>query len=359
MFKKVIALSLSVMTAVSIMGCGVGSKTETSSVDTSVAAEVETEKVSVPQTTLSVEGNKVTISLFAASIPQNTATGSALELMAEYINANSNGTITAEPYYDTSLGDATSMVQGLQQGTIDVGVAGTAYFSGLVPDVEVYQLPFLFSNLESAREATASGSNSSQAIFAKLGEKGIVGLSFWENGFRELTNNVRPVKTPDDMKGIKMRTLPAKVQVATWEAMGAITTTIDASELYTALQQGTVSAQDNPLHEIVARRFYEVQPYVTLTDAVYTPFLMAMSKTTYDKLSESQQALIREAADWARDQQIAITDKNQATALQTLKDNGCTIEENPDKAAFQEKAMPTWDIYTSTNGTEILDMIKK
>lgn len=88
MFKKVIALSLSVITAVSIMGCGVGSKTETSSVDTSVAAEVETEKVSVPQTTLSVEGNKVTISLFAASIPQNTATGSALELMAEYINAN-------------------------------------------------------------------------------------------------------------------------------------------------------------------------------------------------------------------------------------------------------------------------------
>ena len=342
--KKTLALILTAATALSMMSV------------TAFADETEAE---IPTTSLSVEGDNITISLFAGSIPENTATGAALAEMADYINQNSNGTITAEAFYDTALGDATSMVQGLQQGTIDIGISGTAYYSGLVPDVEVYQLPFLFSDLESARAATASDSESCQAIFAKLEEKGLVGLSFWENGFRELTNNVRPISKPDDMKGIKMRTLPSEVQVATWEARGAVTTTIDASELYTALQQGTVQAQDNPLHEIVARKFYEVQPYVTLTDAVYTPFLMSMSKITWDVLSESQQQLIKEAADWAREQQIAITDKNQASALQTLKDNGCEIVEDPDKAAFQEKAAPTWSIYTDANGSDILDMIQK
>lgn len=329
---------------------------ESKSAETQSASGVDE---SIPKTSLNVEGDEVELSLFAGSIPQNTATGEALGLMTKYINENSNGTIKATDFYDTALGNATSMVQGLQQGTINIGVSGTAYFSGLVPDVDVYQLPFLFSDLETARAATASDSKSCQAIFEKLESKGLVGLSFWENGFRELTNNVREVSEPEDLKGIKMRTLPNDVQKATWEAMGAITSQIDASELYTALQQGTVQAQDNPLHEIVARKFYEVQPYVTLTDAVYTPFLMAMSKTTYDSMSESQQQLIKEAADWAREKQIEITDKNQATALQTLKDNGCKVQENPDKDAFKEIAKTTWHIYTDANGTEILNMIEQ
>lgn len=313
----------------------------------------------IPATSLNVTGDRFNISLFAGSIPENTATGEALALMAQYINKNSGGTINAEAFYDTALGDATSMVQGLQQGTIDVGVSGTSYFSGLTPEVDVYQLPFLFSDLASARANTDSNSPSCQAIFAKLEKKGIIGLAFWENGFRELTNNVRPIREPADMVGIKMRTLPAPTQVTTWEAMGALTTQIDAAELYTALQQGTVQAQDNPLHEIVARALYEVQPYVTLTDAVYTPFLMGMSKVTYDAMSESQQKLMKEAAVWARERQIAITDRNQATAKQTLLDKGCKIVEDPDKAAFQEKASASWALFTDNYGAEILDLIKK
>ena len=372
--KKVMSMIAVMMAAVLAAGCGIGSAPAASAPAASEAAPAaseaapaaeaeapaaEAEDDGIPTTSLNVEGDSCEVSLLAGSIPENTATGAALAKMADYINKNSNGTIKAIAYYDTALGDATSMVQGMQQGTIDVGISGTAYFSGLVPEVEVYQLPFLFDSLEAARKNTASDSPSCQKIFEKLEEKGIIGLAFWENGFRELTNNVRPIEKPEDMEGIKMRTLPAPVQKATWEAMGAITTQIDASELYTALQQGTVSAQDNPLHEIVARKFYEVQPYVTLTDAVYTPFLMGMSKVTYDAMSESQQALMKEAAVWGREVQIAITDENQASALQTLIDNGCEVVENPDKAAFQEKAMPTWELFTSENGTEVLDLIEK
>ena len=350
--KRFAALGLAVVMAASLAACG-GKKEETT---TTQAAGGEAAGGEASGDASGVTGDNVKLSLFAGSIPENTPTGGALKVMADYINENSNGTLTATAFYDTALGDATSMVQGLQQGTVDIGVSGTAYFSGLVPEVEVFQLPFLFSNLEEARAAVDGPAK--DAIFEKMSESGIIGLAFWENGFRELSNNVKPIKTPDDMKGIKMRTLPAEVQVETWKAMGALPATIDASELYTALQQGTVSAQDNPLHEIVSRKLYEVQPYVTLTDAVYTPFLMAMSEATWNKLSDSQKEVIMKAAEVGREEQLKLTDEAQAEALQTLLDNGVTVEENPDKEAFKEKAMPTWSLFTDQYGTELVDMIQ-
>ncbi len=359
MKKKILVFTLALALALTLAACGGGNGSGNGggSQDGGAAAPSGDVPAAGPAASAEVSGDNMTISLFAGSLPENTPTGGALAVMAEYINAYSNGTIQAEAFYDTALGDATSMVQGLQQGTVDIGVAGTAYFSGLVPEIEVFQLPFLFGDLESAR--TATDGPAADAINAKFESVGIKGLSFWENGFRELTNNVRPVSTPDDMSGIKMRTLPAEVQVETWKAMGALPTTIDASELYTALQQGTVSAQDNPLHEIVSRKFYEVQPYVTLTDAVYTPLYMGMSKATWDRMSESQQALIQEAADVARQKQLELTDEAQAAALQTLIDNKCEIVEEPDKDAFKQKAMPTWAIFTDQYGTDLVDMIQK
>lgn len=354
MRKKILALGLALGMLVSMTACtSIGG-------NPSNTGSLQTQEFELPDpgpvASGEITGDSFDISLFAGSLASNTPAGGAITVMADYINAYSDGTIKATAFYDTALGDATSMVQGLQQGTIDIGVAGTSYFSNLVPEIDVFQLPFLFSDLEEAR-AAADGP-AAEAINEMFTDNGIIGLSFWENGFRELTNNVRPVSTPDDMKGIKMRTLSSDVQIATWEAMGALTTSIDAAELYTALQQNTVNAQDNPLHEIVSRKFYEVQPYVTMTDTVYTPLYLAMSKMTWDKMSESQQQLIKEAADVARDVQLSLVDEAQASALQTLIDNGCEIIENPDKEAFKEKATPTWTIFTDVYGTELVDMIQ-
>ena len=367
MKKKFVAISLIMAMAATTAACGAGASNNTpasssNSNETEAPAEENTEPAAdteVASSDIEVTGDSRTLSLFAGSIPENTPTGAGLEAMAAYINANSNGTLEAQTFYDTALGDATSMVQGLQQGTVDIGISGTAYFTGLVPEVGIFELPFLFEDLETAREATSGPA--ADTINEMFEGVGIIGLSFWENGFRELSNNVRAVKTPADMEGIKMRTLPADVQRATWEAFGAMTAQIDASELYTALQQGTVNAQDNPLHEIVSRKFYEVQPYVTLTDATYTPFYMAMSKITWDALSESQQELIKEAAAVGRQAQLDATDAAQAEALQTLKDNGVEVEENPDKEAFKEKAMTTWNLLTDNTekGAELLEMIQK
>ncbi|MBS6395928.1 MAG: DctP family TRAP transporter solute-binding subunit [Clostridiales bacterium] len=362
MKKRVIALGLVLAMAAATTACG-GSSADTSAPAPAEKTETESTEsadgaAETGESTGAVEGDFAELTLFAASIPENTPTGVGLQAMADYITENSNGTMEAVTYYDTALGDASSLTEALKMGTVDIGVSGTAYFSSLVPEIEVFQLPFLFEDLESARAATSGPA--ADEINAMFDSVGIVGLSFWENGFRELSNNKRNVATPADMDGIKMRTLGSPIQIQTWSAFGAMTTQIDASELYTSLAQGTIDAQDNPLHEIVARKLYEVQPYVTMTDATYTPFYMAMSKVRWDSLSESQRALVVEAAEVGRQAQLDATDEAQATAKQTLLDNGVTIEENPDKAAFQEIAKPLWKVFTdvSPKAAELLETVQ-
>lgn len=301
--------------------------------------------------------DSVKISIFAGSIPEVSPTGTGIKAMIEYLVKADVG-ISATGYYDTALGDATTMVQGLQQGTIDVGISGGAYFSGLVPQVQVFELPFLFDDMESARQATAPGP-ARDALFAHFENTEVVGLSMWENGMRQLSNNVRPIKTPADLKGIQMRTLPAPIQQAAWGAMGALPQAIDAAELYTALQQGTVQAQENPLVEIVFRKFYEVQPYVSLTSHVYTPFPMAVSRMTWDKLNDEQKKALQEAAEVGREAAFAENDRQGKDALQTLLDNGVQVEQNPDREAFKELAVTVWPQFTEEYGTEILDLIQK
>ena len=301
------------------------------------------------------EKKPIELSVYAAAIAENTPTGVALKAMVKHINENSNGTLKARDYYDSALGDGASMVQGLTQGTIDIGVTGTAYFSGLVPEIEVFQLPFLFSNLEEARNAVDGPAG--QIVSKKYESKGIKGLMFWENGFRELTNNVRPVKTPSDLAGIKMRTLPSPVQVETWKSLGALPSAIDASELYTALQQGTVNAEENPLHEVVSRKFYEVQKYITLTDHVYTPYFMGMSMKTWNKLSEEQRKVVLDAAQIGKIEQRKQNEKMTAEAMKTVLDYGCEVETNPDKEAFKAQSSHVWDMFRKEYGNELIDII--
>ncbi len=306
MKKKGMAIGFAMVMAASLVACG--GKTDTATQASSAATDssaTDSAEAGSEASSGEVTGDYRELSLFAASLPENTPTGGALAKMADYINENSNGTLKAIAYYDTALGDANSMVQGLQQGTVDIGIAGTAYYSGLNAEIEVFQLPFLFEDLETARAATSG--EAAEKINKDFEQYGMVGLSFWENGFRELSNDVREVKTPADLKGIKMRVLSSEVQQKTWEALGAQTTVMDASELYTGLQTGIIDAQDNPLHEIVSRKLYEVQPYVSLTDATYTPLYMAMSKNVWDALSDSQKALIKEAAEVGRKEQLDLT----------------------------------------------------
>lgn len=338
--KKLIALTGALALTLSLAACGSGGKGAAPSGGSSAPAS----------------GGVVKMSVFAGSIPKNTPTGVGMEFFVNELNEKSGGSIEAAAYYDTELGDATSMIQGLQQGTVDIGVSGNSYYSGLVPEIQVYELPFLFSGIEEARAAVDGPTK--DAIFQKLEEKGIIGLCFWENGMRQLSNNVRPVKTPADLNGIKMRTLPATVQVEAWKALGALPASIDASELYTALQVGTVSAQENPLAEIEFRKFYEVQKYITMTNHVYTPFCLSMSKITADKLTPEQLQIVKDAAAAAQKVQREAAEKADQEAKQKLLDAGIAFEENPEIDKFQELTAPVYSIFTEKCGDSLLKEIR-
>lgn len=176
---------------------------------------------------------------------------------------------------------------------------------------------------------------------------------------RQLSNNTRAISTPDDLAGVKLRTLPSPIQQAAWSAMGALPQAIDAAELYTALQQGTVDGQENPLAEIVFRNMYEVQDYVSLTSHVYTPHTMGVSRQTWSSLSEEQQDLLQEAAEIGREANLAANDEAEAAALQTLLDQGVTVEEDVDREAFAELGTSVWPLYTDEYGSDLVDQIQQ
>lgn len=296
------------------------------------------------------------IAVFAGSLPESTPTGVGVHAMVDYLN-DSGADFEASAFFDTALGDASTMINGLQEGTIDVGISGSSYFSGLVPELQAFELPFIFEDLERARAVTGPGA-ARDHIVDLFESTSVVGLSIWENGMRQLTNNVRAIHTPEDLQGIRIRTLPSPIQQAAWSAMGGLPQSIDAAELYTALQQGTVQAQENPLAEIEFRAFYEVQNHLSMTSHVYTPFMMGVSRRTWDRITEEQRTVLQEAAEVGRSAQLEANDIAEEEARGVLEDHGVQIVDDPDREAFRKLGVTVWDQFTGSYGQSLLDIIE-
>lgn len=298
----------------------------------------------------------VELSASSGGMSASSPAGQALTKFAELVGTYSNGSISVKVFYDTTLGNPSSLINGLQQGTVDIAVTGDAYYSGLVPEIQAFELPFMFSSINDAR--TKINGKAGEYVKEKLVAKGIQPLAFWEIGFRQLTNNKREVNSPADMKGIKLRCLPATFQVKAWEAAGAIPVPMDISELYSSLQQGVVDGQENPLSEIYNQRFYEVQKYMSLTEHVYTPMLLSASSTTWNRLTKEQQDAIMKAAKEAQTLVYEINDANSTSLLKQIKDAGVKVNENPDKAAFKKAMETSIDLFVNQYGSDVINLLK-
>lgn len=302
--------------------------------------------------------DKNSMSLSASSgLPAVNPASKALDFMAEKVLEYTDGSVEIEVFYDNQLGDPTTLVSNVSQGTVDIVVTGNSYFTSLVPELQIFELPFLFDSYETAR-ATLDGPVGEKVI-EMFADTGIKPLAFWEIGFRHLANNVRPVKDPSDLDGIKLRTLPAPVQVKTWELLGAQPTPMDFSELYTSLQQGVVDGTENPFSDITSAKLYEVLDYMSLTSHVYTPMTLAISEQTWEKLDETQKEAIMRAAKEAQEYQRNLNDEESATALEEIKNNGVEVEENPNVEAFKEIAVEAYSEFTSKYGDELLKEIQE
>jgi tripartite ATP-independent transporter DctP family solute receptor len=223
----------------------------------------------------------------------------------------SNGTIEVQHFPSNQLGDDLPSVKAAIVGDIDIAVTSTSSIAELYKDLYMFDSPYLFLSRPDAY-AKLDGPAGQKAL-AGMEKIGLKGLAFWENGFRNLTNNKIPVKLPDQVKGMKIRVMSNDVHIAIWKAFGANPTPMAYGELFTALQQGTVDAEENPLTQIDAGNFQTVQKYISRTEHVYTPFLVVMNLKKYNSLSADQKAIIdkciKDACDWERTENASLDDK--------------------------------------------------
>jgi tripartite ATP-independent transporter DctP family solute receptor len=265
------------------------------------------------------------------------------EEFARLVAERTDGNIEVKLFPSGLLGNDRELTEGMQLGTIDMAVVGTATIAGFVPRLQMFDMPFLFRDAEHAYKVLDG--EIGDEILGDFEKVDIKGLSFWENGFRHLTNSTIEVKSPEDIKGFKIRVQEIPLHLDFWKEIGANPTPMAFSELYTALQQGTVDGQENPIQTIYTQKLYEVQKFLTLTNHVYAPAVIMISKSSFDKLPiEYQTILIESARETANFERDYIKDLEEK-ALEELPELGVIIEENPDLEAFKSSVAPIYEKY--------------
>lgn len=295
---------------------------------------------------------------FGYGLNENSNQGRAAKLFAEEVAKASDGKLKVRTFGAASLGSDDQMQSALIGGAQEMMVGSTATLVGITKEMAVWDTPFLFSSAEQA-DAVLDGPVGRQ-VMDKLEEKGLVGLVYWENGFRNLTNNARPISKLEDFAGIKLRVMPNPVFLETFKLMGANAVPLPFSELFTALETKAVDGQENPFNTILSSKFYEVQKYLTVTNHVYSPWILTVSKRWWDGLSATEQGILLEAAQKARDFERQDTRAEAARALAELKDKGMQINE-VDAAEVQrmrEQAAPAIQKVVDTVGQQLFDQVQ-
>lgn len=274
-----------------------------------------------------------------------TKPGSAQNIVAEkfkdLIEARSHNAINVKVFHSASLGNETEILQQIQMGTIEMGVITGGPFDTFDPIVRVINYPFLFKDNAQA-DAILDGPLG-QEILNSLETSEFKGLCFSENGFRNLTNNRRPVKTPEDIKGLKIRVMASALHKTIWQSLGANPTPMPWP-IYTELEQGVIDGQENPLWVMEVYKFYEIQHYMTLTRHVYSPHIDVASLKWWKTLSPENQKMIQTAmTDAARFQRKDNREKDEAR-LNLLTQKGMQIETQPDINAFRAKVVTLKDM---------------
>lgn len=274
----------------------------------------------------------------------------ASERFKEVLEEISPYPVEVRIFHSAQLGNERDMAEGLQLGTLDMALIPGAI--GLFePLMDVFALPFIFDNRDHAYRVLDG--EIGHEVAAKLPDNGIRLLSYWENGFRSITNSRRPISMPEDLSHIRMRLPENEVMIAAFNNFNANVLTIPSSEIYAALQQGVADAQENPLSNIISSRVYEVQDYLSLSNHIYLPLHLAMSEAKWQTFPPELQEAIMEAATIARDYQRQFIADTEDENLEYLS-QFVTINE-VDQAAFQLASEPVWEQFEENFG----DLIKR
>ena len=283
----------------------------------------------------------------------------AMKVFAKDVDAGSKGKIKVELYPNAQLGGDRELCEGVQMGTIQMAIPSTSALAGFDKRIQVLDRPYLFTTRKAAFDAVDG--ELGQKLNAYLSKKGFEVLGYQENGFRHVTNSKRPIKTPADLKGLKIRTMENPMHIAFFKELGANPTPMSWGELYTALQQGTVDAEENPYAMIDDGKFYEVQKYVSETGHVFSYEILIANKKFMDKLPADLRKVVVDAAHKAIMTQRASLEKEEAAFKAKVTKAGLTANElTPEqKKPFVDATKKVYAQFENELGKEIMDIARK
>jgi TRAP-type transport system periplasmic protein len=292
---------------------------------------------------------------FEVSLPLGPESHQAVGVhkFGEELERLSDGRLTILPRYDNALGAEREVVEGMGLGLIDMGITSTGPMGGFANEFLLFDLPYIFRDHQHAYGFLDS--EHGEALAQRLEEAaGVKILAWMENGFRHNTNSVRPINTPEDLNGIKHRTQESSVQVDTWTALGADAAPMAWTEVFTALQQGVMESQENPIPTIYDVKFYDVQDYLNMTQHVYSPAPLMMGAQVFNSLSAEDQAIVMEAAQLAKPVQRGASREMEERLVGELKDLGMEVT-YPDLEPFREAVQPVVEKWKPEVGTDLVD----
>ncbi|MEF2070079.1 TRAP transporter substrate-binding protein [Consotaella aegiceratis] len=285
---------------------------------------------------------------FASESPRTDTQFLAAQRMNELLKEKTDGALELKIFPDSTLGNAQAAISGTRGSTIDLLVSGSSNFIGLVPQIGMLDIPFLFADTDHAYRALDG--DVGQLLLDQLETVGLKGLAFWDNGWRQITNSKHPVRTPDDVKGLKIRTTGAPVHIQAFELLGANPVPMPLGELYTALEMGTVDAQEHPLGVFVSAKLYEVQHYLSLSHHAYSALIVAMNKEKFDALSPDEQDALIAAAREAGRYQRQLNNEAIAKQVEDMKAEGLDVVESIDQEPFAEATKGVRDTFVAEYG---------
>ncbi len=285
--------------------------------------------------------------------------GNGLTKMNQCVGEKSGGKMKLQGFWGGALGGDLQATQQLRSGTLEMVITSSSPLVGILPDLGVFDLPFLFANAKEA-DAVLDGPFG-KYISDKLPGVGLVNLAYWENGFRNLTNSRKPVAKVEDFQGVKVRVMQNNIFLDTFKTVGANAVPMAFGEVFTALETKAIDGQENPFVTIDTSKFYEVQKYLTVTNHAYTPFLVLYSKQLFDKLSPEEQKALTDCAALGRDEQRKVSRDLSEKSLAKLKQQGMQVTElTPDvQSRLREAVKPVYERHSETIGKETVAKVQE
>jgi len=290
--------------------------------------------------------------------PEGHPAVAGMKKFADLVSAKSGGKMKVNLFLNGALGSDQATTTAVQGGTVEMAVMNSGILASLVKELAIFDFPFLFAN-EKESDAIVDGPIG-QKMHKQLEDKGIVGLAYWELGYRQITNSKRALNKVEDIDGLKLRVIPNPINVDWVKALGANPTPMPFPEVYGAMESKAIDGQENPISVIAANKFWEVQKYLALTNHQYNPQSVIFSKKVWDTLSPAEKKIIQDSATEATATQREASRSAVASNLDLLKKNGMTVTEfSPAEVAkLREKVKPVIVKYSASVGDATVNEVQ-